>query len=206
MPSYTVKGPDGRSYTVNAPKNATERDAISYIAKEYYQGGKSKQGASSIEKIPLVGGLIAPVADIPLSVVEGLSGTTKSIADVFGADNAVSDAADYVSKAAAALKSAGSREDAEIASKIQKDAEGKGVWEEVKAAAKAFTYSPLESIASVAGSAIPFVAAGVATGGTGVVPVATMAGVWWQEYRPDSDRRRSRCARFSHRFSRTVCP
>ena len=177
MPSYTVKGPDGRSYTVNAPKNATERDAISYIAKEYYQGGKSKQGASSIEKIPLVGGLIAPVADIPLSVAEGLSGTVKSISDVFGADNAVSDAADYVSKAAAALKSAGSREDLEIARKIQKDAEGKGVWEEVKAAARAFTYAPLENIASVAGSAVPFVAAGVATGGTGVVPIATMAGL-----------------------------
>lgn len=177
MPSYTVKGPDGRSYTVNAPKKATERDAIAYVAKTYYQGGKSKQGASPIENIPLVGGLIAPVADIPLSVAEGLSGTVKSISDVFGADNAVSDAADYVAKAAAALKSAGSREDAEIARKIQKDAEGKGVWEEVKAAARAFTYAPLENIASVAGSAAPFVAAGVATGGTGVVPIATMTGL-----------------------------
>lgn len=175
MPSFTVKGPDGRSYTVNAPKSATERDAIAYIAREYYQGGKSKQGASPLENIPLIGGLVAPVADIPLSVVEGLSGTTKSIADVFGADNAVSDAAEYVSKAAAALKSAGSREDAEIARKIQKDAEGKGVWEEVKAAARAFTYSPLESTASVAGSALPFIGAAVATGGTGVIPAATVA-------------------------------
>jgi hypothetical protein len=89
----------------------------------------------------------------------------------------VSDAADYIANAAAALKSAGSREDAEIARKIQKDAEGKGVWEEVKAAAKAFTYAPLENIASVAGSAIPFVGAAVATGGTGAVPLATLAGL-----------------------------
>lgn len=177
MPTYVIKGPDGREYTVNAPKNATDRDAKAYIAREYYQGGKSKQGASSIEKIPLVGGLIAPVADIPLSVAEGLSGTVKSISDVFGADNAVSDAADYVAKAAAALKSAGSREDLEIARKIQKDAEGKGVWEEVKAAARAFTYAPLENVASVAGSAIPFVGAAVATGGTGVIPAATLAGL-----------------------------
>lgn len=177
MPSYTVKGPDGRSYTVNAPKNATERDAISYIAREYYQGGKSKHGASPLENIPLIGGLVAPVADIPLSVAEGLSGTVKSISDVFGADNAVSDAAEYVSNAAAALKSAGSREDAEIARKIQKDAEGKGLWEEVKAAVRAFTYAPLENIASVAGSAVPFVGAAVATGGTGAVPLATLTGL-----------------------------
>ena len=177
MPSYTVKGPDGRSYTVNAPKKATEREAIAYVAKTYYQGGKSKHGASPIENIPVIGGLVAPVADIPLSVAEGLSGTVKSISDVFGADNAVSDAAEYVSRAAADLKSAGSRQDAETARKIQKDAEGKGVWEEVKAAVRAFTYSPLESTASVAGSAIPFIGAAVATGGTGAVPLATLAGL-----------------------------
>lgn len=135
-----------------------------------------KQKPSAIENIPLVGGLIAPVADIPLSVVEGLSGTVKSISDAFGADNAVSDAADYVSEAAAALKSAGSREDAEIARKIQKDAEGKGVWEEVKAAARAFTYSPLESTASVAGSAVPFVAAAYFTGGVGAGALGTVSG------------------------------
>ena len=177
MPSYTVKGPDGRSYNVNTPKKATERDAIAYVKRTYYQDGKSKQGASPLENIPLVGGLIAPIADIPLSVAEGVSGTVKSISDAFGADNVVSDAADYIAQSAAALKSAGSREDAEIARRIQKDAEGKGVWEEVKAAARAFAYAPLENIASVAGSAAPFVAAAVATGGTGAVPLATMAGL-----------------------------
>ena len=174
-----VRMPDG-TIIKNVPAGITKAQLNAKLTKNGFSLAElttPKQKPSAIENIPLVGGLIAPIADIPLSVVEGLSGTTKSIADVFGADNAVSDAADYVSKAAAALKSAGSREDAEIASKIQKDAEGKGVWEEVKAAAKAFTYSPLESIASVAGSAIPFVAAGVATGGTGVVPVATMAGL-----------------------------
>lgn len=174
-----VRMPDG-TVIRNVPAGITKAQLNAKLTKNGFDLNRlttPKQAPSAIENIPLVGGLLAPIADIPLSVVEGLSGTTKSIADVFGADNAVSDAADYVSQAAAALKSAGSREDAEIARKIQKDAEGKGVWEEVKAAARAFTYSPLESVASVAGSAIPFVAAGVATGGTGAVPLATMAGL-----------------------------
>ena len=174
-----VRMPDG-TVIRNVPAGITKAQLNAKLTKNGFDLNRlttPKQAPSAIENIPLVGGLLAPIADIPLSVVEGLSGTTKSIADVFGADNAVSDAADYVSQAAAALKSAGSREDAEIARKIQKDAEGKGVWEEVKAAARAFTYSPLESTASVAGSAIPFIAAGVATGGTGVVPIATMAGL-----------------------------
>jgi hypothetical protein len=174
-----VRMPDG-TIIKNVPAGITKAQLNAKLTKNGFSLAElttPKQKPSAIENIPLVGGLIAPIADIPLSVVEGLSGTTKSIADVFGADNAVSDAADYVSKAAAALKSAGSREDAEIASKIQKDAEGKGVWEEVKAAARAFTYAPLENIASVAGSAIPFVGAAVATGGTGVIPAATLAGL-----------------------------
>jgi hypothetical protein len=174
-----VRMPNG-TIIRNVPAGITKAQLNAKLTKNGFDLAElttPKQKASAIENIPLIGGLVAPVADIPLSAVEGLSGTVKSISDVFGADNAVSDAADYVSKAAAALKSAGSRQDAEIARKIQADAEGKGVWEEVKAAARAFTYAPLENIASVAGSAVPFVAAGVATGGTGVVPIATMAGL-----------------------------
>jgi hypothetical protein len=174
-----VRMPDG-TVIRNVPAGITKAQLNAKLTKNGFDLNRlttPKQAPSAIENIPLVGGLLAPIADIPLSVVEGLSGTTKSIADVFGADNAVSDAADYISQSAAALKSAGSREDAEIARKIQKDAEGKGVWEEVKAAARAFTYSPLESTASVAGSALPFIGAAVATGGTGVVPMATLAGL-----------------------------
>lgn len=174
-----VRMPNG-TIIKNVPAGITKAQLDAKLAKNGFNLAElttPPQKPSAIENIPLVGGLIAPVADIPLSVAEGLSGTVKSISDVFGADNAVSDAADYVSKAAAALKSAGSRQDAEIARKIQADAEGKGVWEEVKAAARAFAYAPLENIASVAGSAIPFIAAGVATGGTGAVPLATMAGL-----------------------------
>jgi hypothetical protein len=171
--------PDG-TIIRNVPAGITKAQLNAKLAKNGFNLAElttPKQKPSAIENIPIIGGLVAPIADIPLSVVEGLSGTTKSISDAFGADNAVSDAADYVSKAAAALKSAGSREDAITASKIQKDAEGKGVWEEVKAAARAFTYAPLENIASVAGSAVPFIAAGALTGGAGAVPLATMAGL-----------------------------
>jgi hypothetical protein len=163
----------------NVPAGSTKAQLNAKLTKNGYSLAElttPKQKPSAIENIPLVGGLIAPIADIPLSVAEGVSGTVKSISDAFGADNVVSDAADYVSQAAAALKSAGSREDAEIARKIQKDAEGKGVWEEVKAAASAFTYAPLENIASVAGSAAPFVAAAYFTGGAGAGALGAVSG------------------------------
>ena len=173
-----VRMPNG-TIIKNVPAGITKAQLNAKLTKNGFNLAElttPKQKPSAIENIPLVGGLIAPVADIPLSAVEGLSGTVKSISDAFGADNAVSDAADYVTQAAAALKSAGSREDLEIARKIQKDAEGKGVWEEVKAAARAFTYSPIESTASVAGSAVPFVAAAYFTGGVGAGALGTVSG------------------------------
>lgn len=173
-----VRMPNG-TIIRNVPAGITKAQLNAKLVKNGFDLAElttPKQKPSAIENIPLVGGLIAPIADVPLSVAEGLSGTVKSISDAFGADNAVSDAADYVAKAAAALKSAGSREDAATANKIQKDAEGKGVWEEVKAAARAFTYAPLENVASVAGSAIPFAAAAYFTGGVGAGALGTVSG------------------------------
>jgi hypothetical protein len=36
MSSFNVKGPDGKTYTVNAPKGATQEQAIQYVARTYY--------------------------------------------------------------------------------------------------------------------------------------------------------------------------
>ena len=36
MSSFNVKGPDGKTYNVNAPKGATQEQAIEYVARTYY--------------------------------------------------------------------------------------------------------------------------------------------------------------------------
>ena len=177
MPIYQLTGKDGKIYRIEGPAGLSKEVVQAAILKKAPEAGIAKEKPSVIEDIPVVGGVLAPVADIPLALAEGLGGTAKTFTDLFGAGNAASDFVDDATRMARDLRSAGSREDEAAARRIQDEAEGKGIWEEVKAAARAFTYSPLETTAGVVGSALPFIAAGVATGGTGLLPAASMAGL-----------------------------
>ncbi len=130
-----------------------------------------------LERIPGIGGVLAGAADIPLSAIQGLAGTGKTLTDLFGADNAVSDVLGGIAEGAEGLKSSGSKEDAAISAAEQKAAEDKGVWEQVKAAGRAFGRAPIETTASVLGSAVPFLAAGVAGGIPAAVGLGAVSGI-----------------------------
>lgn len=126
------------------------------------------QEENTLEKIPLIGGLAAGIADLPLEAASMLAGVGKAGAEAFGADNAVSDFFGGIAEGARDWKSSGAREDAMASQIDQQMAEGRGTWEELKAAGRSFLRSPLETTAGVAGSAIPFIAAGALTGGAAV--------------------------------------
>lgn len=167
--------PDG-TVIYGVPKGITKADLLGRLQRNGYDTARllaPRQEKSALEEIPVVGGALAAAADIPLSAIQGLAGTGKTLTDLFGADNRASEFLGDVSRMAGDLKSAGSKEDAATAARIQKEAEDKGVWDQVKAAAKSFALSPLETTASVAGSAVPFIAAAVTGGG---IPAAAALG------------------------------
>jgi len=174
MPVYQITAPNGKTYRISGPPNASQAEvAAAVMAQNPEASGKEQE--NMLEKIPVVGGLLAGAADIPLNVVSGLASTGKSFTDVFGAGNSASGMLDTVAKYAESLTSAQSREDEKTAAAIRKAAEGKGIWEEVKAAASSFMVNPLDTAANVVGSAIPFAAAAAAapeTGGLSLAPLA----------------------------------
>lgn len=173
MPRYSMTGKDGKLYTIDGPAGLTAEVVQAEILKRAPQAGTPKQEENLLEQVPLVGGALAGLADIPLSAAQGLAGTGKTLTDLFGADNAVSGFLGDVTRLAGELKSAGSREDAITSAAIQKEAEDKGIWEQVKAAGKSFALSPIETTASVAGSAVPFALAAMTGGG---LPAAAALG------------------------------
>ena len=168
---------NGRIYDVRAADTSTPDQIFSFVRQQAGGGGPTgpKEEENLLEKIPVVGGLLAGAADIPLNVVSGLASTGKSFTDVFGADNMASDALKSVAEYAESLTSAQSREDEKTAAAIRKAAEGKGIWEEVKAAAKSFAVNPLDTLANVTGSALPFAAA--AATGAGVPAAAALGAI-----------------------------
>ena len=173
---------NGRIYDVRAADTATPDQIFSYVRQQAGGGGGPtgpKEEENLLEKIPVVGGLLAGAADIPLNLVSGLASTGKSLTDVFGAGNTASGMLDTVAKYAESLTSAQSREDEKTAAAIRKAAEGKGIWEEVKAAASSFMVNPLDTAANVVGSAIPFAAAAALapeTGGLSLAPLVALGG------------------------------
>jgi hypothetical protein len=169
MPVYQMTGKDGKTYQITGPAGLDREAVRTAILARAPQAGQPAEEENMLEKIPVVGGLLAGAADIPLNVVSGLAGTAKTFTDVFGADNVASDKLQEVADYAEGLTSSQAREDEKTAAAIRKAAEGKGIWEEVKAAARSFTVNPLDTLASVAGSAVPFAAA--AASGVGVPAV-----------------------------------
>lgn len=158
---------NGRVYEVRAPDTSTPDDIFAFVRQQ--AGGGPKKPAEDenlLEKIPVVGGLLAGAADLPLNLASNLAGSVKSFTDVFGAGNVASDVLEDISNYAQSLTSAQSREDAKTAAAIRKEAEGKGIWEEVKAAARSFAVNPLDTAAGLVGSALPFAAA--AASGAGI--------------------------------------
>jgi hypothetical protein len=165
MTLYSITAPNGVTYETEGPPNATPEQVKAVILRAHPEAGKpavaqrGTEAPNALEKMGSLGSLAASAADIPLSAVAGLAGSSKTFTDLFGADNAASNVLGDISRLASEYKSAGSREDSKKAAQVQKEAEGKGVWEEVKAAAKAFTYAPVETTAGVLGSAVPYIGA-----------------------------------------------
>jgi hypothetical protein len=90
------------------------------------------------------------------------------LADAFGADSDVGQNLRGVEDYIAGLYSAQSKKDSKEISRIMKEAEDKGVLDQVVAGAKAFSVAPVDMLANALGTSAPAIAAGM---------IATMASV-----------------------------
>jgi len=103
------------------------------------------------------------VADVPLQVTKGAVQGVRMLTDVLGADNPVSKGLRGVENYVGDLLSAQSKKDSREVSRIMKDAEDKGVADQVLAGVKAFSVAPVDLLANVFGNAMPVIAGGLAT-------------------------------------------
>lgn len=121
------------------------------------------------------------VADVPLSVGKGAVQGVRFIADAFGAENPISKNLRGVEDYLGGLMSAQAKNDQQEIARIMKDAEDKGVLEQVKAGIKAFTVAPVDLLSQAFGTIAPVVVGGLAGGAlrlgataTGLATGATM--------------------------------
>jgi len=118
------------------------------------------------------------IADVPLKIGAGAVTGVRMIADAFGAESGVSKTLRGVEDEIAALYSAQSKKDSKEIARIMKEAEDKGIMDQVIAGVKAMSVAPVDLVANSLGTAAPAITAGVLTTLTGGAPlVATGAGL-----------------------------
>jgi hypothetical protein len=113
--------------------------------------------AEDKEMVPL----LRQTADVPLKVGAGVVTGVRMVADAFGADSGVGQNLRGVEDYIASLYSAQSKKDSKEISRIMKEAEDKGMLDQVVAGAKAFSVAPVDMLANALGTSAPAIAAGM---------------------------------------------
>lgn len=158
MPIYEVEAPDGKILEIEGPEGASQESILAYAKNIAYPQYLKQQQESEKEAFPA----LRAAADVPVSFARGATTGVRMISDFFGADNPVSQNLISVESYLESLMSAQSRKDSQEISRIMKDAEDKGVLEQVKAGIKAFTVAPVDILTNAFGTAAPTIAAGLA--------------------------------------------
>jgi hypothetical protein len=172
---------DGYRYIGGDPssQNSWEPSDLKIGAVE--QGYKFKGGDPAKKENwepykPSSQGIIRKAADLGLGFASGATGAIKSIADIAGADNPVSDKLERADKGIKSYLSDQAIADSAEQQAILKETSGKGFVEGAKAAVKAFGVAPVQTMVQGAGSIVPTALAALATGGASL-PVSIFARV-----------------------------
>jgi len=136
--------------TATNPETGERVALVSGSWVPYTQSATNDQG----QKAFLVGGL-RQAADVPVSVARGATMGVRMIADAFGANNPVSNSIKGVEDYLGGLMSAQAKDDEQEIARIMKDAEDKGVLDQVKAGFQAFATAPVDLLAQGLGTAAP---------------------------------------------------
>lgn len=132
----------------------------------------TKAEEQAAEEAPKDGMMRRYVGDTAASLGRGAVQGVRMLTDTAGADNAVSTGLRSVEDFIGSLQSASAKADQQEMARILKEAEGKGVLDQVVAGFKAFGVAPLQTMAQAAGTSLPTIGAALIPG-VGPAAVAT---------------------------------
>lgn len=98
-------------------------------------------------------GMLRQIADVPLGIGKGVLTGVRMVADAFGAGSGASEAIKGAEGYVSSLMSAQAKNDEQEIARIMKDAEDKGMLDQVQAAFKAFSVAPVDLLAQGVGTA-----------------------------------------------------
>jgi len=128
---------------------------------EWWQAAPLVTATAQKEERPEDQSILRSVADVPLKIGAGAVTGVRLIADAFGAGSEVSENLKGAEDWIGALYSAQSKKDSKEIARIMKDAEDKGVGDQIAAALKAFSVAPVDLVTNALGTSAPAIIAGL---------------------------------------------
>jgi hypothetical protein len=152
----------------NAAPATTGFDPNSFLKKYGGEQAASEQptfidarGQKPPEPKPEDQSFLRSVADVPLNITQGGVSGIRMIADAFGADSSTSKTLRGVEDYLGGLMSAQSKQDKQEISRILKEAEDKGVGDQVLAGLKALSVAPVDTVSNALGTSAPAIIGGL---------------------------------------------
>lgn len=161
MPIYEITAPDGKTYEIEGPPGATQREIEDEVLRQKPFAGKTTEALKQIPSAP------TSLRDLNETAAMSLAGGIKGLSDLFGVDNTVSKY--FGEKQTQALKQMTPERlrELQIEEELSNRAEGKPL-EEFTTAGRAFLRSPAQGLVGGAFSSVPIIAA------TALAPAVTL--------------------------------
>ena len=161
MPIYEITAPDGKTYEIEGPPGATQREIEAEVLRQKPFAGKTTEALKQIPSAP------TSLRDLGESAVTGLTGGLKGLSDLFGVDNPISkQMGEYQSSSMERMTPERKREML-IEEELGNRAEGKPL-EEFTTGVRSFIRSPGQKLIGGVASSVPVIA------GTMLAPEVTL--------------------------------
>lgn len=159
MALYRITAPDGRTYEVEGPAGATQRQVEAELLRQNPMAGRTTKELEETKSAP------STIKDIGLGGLGALAGGVQTLANIAGVDNPVSKGLGSIQQYAQENLSPARQEELAIQSELENRAQGTGLGNEVGTGIRRFTQAPVQgTINALLGSA-PIIAAGLIPGG-----------------------------------------
>ena len=159
MALYRITAPDGRTYEVQGPDGATQRQVEAELLRQNPMAGLTSKELEETPRAP------STIKDIGLGGLGALAGGVQTLTNIAGVDNPVSKGLGSIQQYAQENLSPARQEELAIQGELESRAQGTGLANEVGTGIRRFTQAPVQGTVNALLGSAPIIAAGFIPGG-----------------------------------------
>jgi hypothetical protein len=159
MALYRITAPDGRTYEVQGPDGATQRQVEAELLRQNPMAGLTSKELEETPRAP------STIKDIGLGGLGALAGGVQALTNIAGVDNPVSKGLGSIQQYAQENLTPARQEELAIQGELESRAQGTGLANEVGTGIRRFTQAPVQGTVNALLGSAPIIAAGFIPGG-----------------------------------------